>query len=880
MIICLSAGQTLSQSTQRFKIRGYIIDTDSQKPLPGATVICIRKLDSSKINIAVTDANGEFILDNIPLEAILLNITFIGYQTAFHYVDKPSEEAIINIGRIGIKRSGLTLAPVEITESKKKIRITKDTLEYEADLFKTKTNSYLGDLLNKIPGIEIDNDGTIRVNGEIVETIMINGRELVGMNNSNISRNLQADLIEKIQLIDRKHNQRNPENYNGGQSDKIINITIKENKQNKIQGEISSGYGSNDKFATKFNLSRFTSQQQLFVLANGDNINGTTTSSSGGGVGLQKNLNSAGTFSDIISSKLTINTGYSVSHNKSIADQTSIRENIKSNSNIFYNQQENSKTNNNDNAISIQLEQKIDSLQTISFTNQLTFSDFKNKTATNYIATLDNSKTISSNGLSNDIHSNSFATTSNLRYEKKFAKPGRSIEISVTYSSGLTKSASYIKTNNTYFSSSSDSTFRTSNQLMSKQEKIQQYFFIANYNEPLGKNGQITFSIAEDYLNTQSNRFVYDHNSSTTLYDRLNDSLSNKYQNTPHQHYARVTWSYRMQKIDYSFSLASLQYNTTNTDHKTNTNTNLSIFTVLPDANLNWLISDNKRIRFNYRKSTIYPQNTQLQTISENTDPLYIKRGNPNLKPANEHNINLSLTSIDSRSLRSISIGLTSKIASNQITDAVWFDSTGRQISQPINIKGGYFLNTNLETNIPFKKEKKIYLATNIGLNKSMNSTNGIIGYNKNFNISESIKITYDYRQSLAMSCLASIGFNQTIYSTQDMNASKFLVGGLALNCYLKLPREFIVESTLNAKWFTQRNAGYNANPIIFNASISKFLFPNRQGVIELQCYDLLKQNTSIIRNIGPNYIEDIKSNVLEQFVLLKFSYFFGKKTN
>ena len=364
LFIALFTLQSLAQSHPILQIKGSIYDQETNIGLPGASITCLYAKDSSRVALGFTDKNGHFIFDSLPAQNFILYITYMGYQPLMHNVKTQTKSGDIDVGIILIKRTGLTLSQVEIFQTKPPVRITKDTIEFNASHFKTKDNASVEDLFKKIPGIQVDLDGTIRMNGEVVKSVMVNGQLLFGDGDpKTISRNLQSDLIDKIQLFNK-----NKENsLNNAETDKIINITIKKNKQNLISGEIGGVIGTSDRFATKVNLSRFKEHQQVLLIGNGNNTNGIPDNNYIGNSGLTRTWNIGGSYMEDLSKKTTINASYSMDDKYNLEQQNSLKQTFIADSILFNNQD--SKTSNHtiNHRTSIQLEYKLDSLQKITF---------------------------------------------------------------------------------------------------------------------------------------------------------------------------------------------------------------------------------------------------------------------------------------------------------------------------------------------------------------------------------------------------------------------------------------------------------------------------------------------------------------------------------
>lgn len=868
-----------SQSAGKITITGRIIDTESKTWLSEATVTCLNEKDSSKTSLVFTNKNGSFSLDNLPSNNYILYITFLGYQAIMYPVKKTSSSTTIDLGTIEMKRTSLLLNSIEIVESRNLARITRDTIEFNTAYFKTKENSLVEDLLKIIPGIQIDKDGTITVNGEVVKTIMVNGKSLFMDDPKSIIKNLQADLIDKVQLIDRSPDQRKLQTIDDRRTDKVINITIKKSQENVVSGELSAAYGIPDHFGVKTNLSRFNSHQQLLLLGGGDNVNGALDSKSLGNGGLQRAWNGGLSYSEEINKKISININYQVSNNKSLNKRNSIRQNFFDDSSSLYSQVSNNDIISTNHSVSIQMEYNIDSLQQITISNYFSLSKTYNTSTNTYESTNDSNQILNDGSAENTDKNTVLSIGESLYYKKKFKKKGRKIEISFSYRKGTSRTLGYNKSNSLYLPSNNHSIVDSIDQRLINYGTFRQIFLMTSYTEPVTPNGSIIFTIAEDNLKNDINKSTYNYNLSTKLYDHINDSLSNIFQNQPTQHFAKLGWLFQKEKIDYSASIITLLYDATGKNISQNININNRTIKFLPDFTLSLSSQKNSRIRFSYRKLAEFPEISQLQPIADNRDPIYVKMGNPDLLPTNIHDLNLSYNVLNYKNLRYFSFSISGQQRDNQIVNSIYIDSIGRQTIKPMNLGSGYNLNFNIETGLPINNEQNsLYLITKGTMNKMPNSINGIAGSNKDLSLTQSFRFSLKYKNIFDLNLAGNASYNNVTYLLPQTNRSSFLSGGATFNGNLKLPYGITIGTDLYIGWATGRMKGFNNNPKILNAYISKTFFSHKQGLLQLQGFDLLKQNTNISRSVGVNYIEDVSSNILERFFILKFSYFLGKK--
>ncbi|MFX1707385.1 outer membrane beta-barrel protein [Chitinophaga sp. CC14] len=871
--------QMTGQIASKLRLKGHVLDKESRTVLCGATITCLYSRDSSVVSYRLTNENGMFFFDSLKFDKYVLHITFLGYQQLMIPVSPKVGEVDIDLGTIGIKRIGLTLNQIEIVELKKVVRVTKDTIEFNASHFKTKSNASAEDLFKMIPGVQVDKDGTIRVNGNIVKNIMVDGRPLFGDDPKILSGNLQADLIDKVQFIDMEGDQRGIGRLSGNGSGKGINITIKKEKRGLVSGELTAAYGSNNRFATKLNLSHFRNQQQMLLFGNGDNVNGSLDSKSIGSGGVQRNWIGGGSYSDIISKKLTINASYLITDNLSSSQRTSVMQSFVADSILYYNQASDNRLSLRNSALSLQIEYKIDSLQKLTFGSQLSLSTNSNVLTSSYESLTSQLWKLNSSTLDNTNMNRVFSLSGSVQYEKKFMKKGRAMDMMFSYSTGHNDNSGYNKSDNFYYPMVGDPICDTINYHVLGHGRIQQLFFMISYTEPILKNGSVNIIVASDHLSSMNDKSVLSYNGINSLYDRLVDSLSYKFDNDPIQHIAKIRWLFQKEKYDWSVSLAALNYQMSAQYGSSEKDLSRRILRFLPDAHFNFLRSGNKRFRFSYRNVVEFPEASQLVSILDISDPLYQKKGNPRLDPMSAHNLSIAYSGINGRSLRSFSLELNGKFMFDQIVNATLIDSVGRQMIQPLNLSGGRFFSLDIENGFPLiNPQSSLFFIAKAMIRKDLSYANQIPWITKSVYLTQSIRFNYSHKSLYDFILSGNLNYNKVRYPDTNLRKSVFWNGGFAAAANINLPFGFIVGTDVYIGLSSGRAEGYNTGYLMMNASIAKQLFQHKEGLIELQGFDLLGQNVSVTRNIGGNYIEDLKTNTLQRFLILKFSYFLGKK--
>jgi len=268
-------GITVSASWgQKFSIKGQVTDT-LLSALPSSTVMLLSSKDSSLVNFGVSDLKGFFEIKNVSKGEYLLKITFVGYANYMKRLATPTDAtvSVIDVGRIKMVPLTRQLDEVVVKGEKNPVTVKKDTIEFNAGSFKTKTNATVEDLLKVMPGMEVETDGTVKAQGEQVQRVTVDGREFFGRDPKLATRNLPADAIDKVQVFDRKSDNAQFTGIDDGQREKTINLELKEEKRNGAFGNLMAGVGTDDRYKATGNVSRFGKGKQISFLGMGNNVN-------------------------------------------------------------------------------------------------------------------------------------------------------------------------------------------------------------------------------------------------------------------------------------------------------------------------------------------------------------------------------------------------------------------------------------------------------------------------------------------------------------------------------------------------------------------------------------------------------------------------------
>lgn len=878
-VITLLALQVRSQVASPTKIIGRVRDNDLFVFLSGASVTCLRTQDSTRVAITHTDKNGSFVINDILPGNYLLNLTYLGYKNLVYPIKVELKQDSLSVGVLALERVGLNLSQFEVKGIKKQVRVKRDTLEYSADNFRTKENSLVEELFKKIPGIEVGDDGSIKINGEVVKQILIDGHPFFADNPTLITKNILSELIDKIQVIDRKKAQLLSQEVNGERKEKIINITIRKDKADIVSGQLSSSYALKNKFSMKTMASRFRANQQMAFFISGDNINGYQEGRIEGSEGFVRSWNAGVNYSEDINSKLKVYGNYIIENSKKDYEKKSTRQNFISDSN-YYNQQSKISYYSTNHRINTKVEYKIDSLQTLSYS---ILFNYKTNTDTqgNYFQLSDKQTKILNSGLANNsMVGNGSNFYNSLMFEKKFRKDGRLLNIEIAYGNSNIKGDNYNLSRSQYTLNSGESISDTINQkrVLSSVNQFTQLSF--TYAEPVMKNHSLVFSYVYTRHNSPSNNPVFDYDEYKGKYNLFNDSLSNTIENKSFYHYGGISLSTSNKKYDYTFSLFTYIGDMNNNNASHNIDAKLRNLDFLPNISFNYYFAPNKQFNFSYLISSQLPDISQIQPVIYNSNPLFIQLGNKDLKPAHNHSISFRYSSINVENLKSLSVVMNGEFLSNKIVNATWTDTLARQINQPLNKNGAYIIQLSVDNSYPLKtKGNTINFTSLISLNRDINYWNGKDGSSTTISTMQSISLNYTYKEIFDLSTSATFNYNNLKYSNKGQNNLTFLNYRFSLDCNVNVPWSITVGGKIKYNLNTGRSSGYNTNAVIINAYIAKPLTSNRQLVLKLHGYDLLNKNVFNTRTIGEGYVEDIQSIGLQRFFMIQLTYTFKNKS-
>ena len=904
--ICILLLVSYVSKAQNFQIEGTIMDSLSKRTLPYATVSLVRAKDSSLVSFARSNDQGFFTIKNVAAGKYLLSISYVGYQQQW-LAFKTGSNAVLNVGSIYLEDAS-KISSVTVTARRPPVVINGDSIEFNAENFKTAPNAVVEDLLKKMPGIEVDKSGAITVNGKTVTKVFVNGKEFFTGDPKMATKNLPADAIDKIQVYDRKSDQAMFTGIDDGTEETAINLKVKKDRNQSNFGKLTGGAGTPSRFDAQGNWNRLNNDEQYSLIGTANNTNrqgftnrditnfsggGGGRPGAGGGVilnfgggggtdnnaqGVATTLSGGGNYSNLFNDKKTnFNANFSVNDVERNNNSHSLTQNLTPGNIFNRSSSSRSVTRNQQQNYGSTIDQTVSESFSYKFTpsigKQHGTSESYDTTET-YLPDAFKTKTNATRSASTSI-TDATNAASNLLLRKKFAKKGRTI------SSTITNSYNESNATGTQYT---DQFIYGNNGLLLKDSILDQHnirkgntlTYSANvvYTEPLGKRSLLELNAYLSQSIGKTSKKVYDKNTSSSLYDQLNSRLTNEFNSD--YIYSGGGMNFRTNQRKYNFSTGfSLQSaRLTGENLSAHTKLNQVFQDILPSAMYQYNFSQTKNLNINYRTSTNQPSLTQLQPVLDQSNINRQTIGNPDLKRSYVHNLNIRFFSSKIISGRNFFALLNASTTNNSIVNYDSILPSRVTLSKPVNVNGAYRVNGTVNYGFSLKK---IYSRINFGLNGGISNNisyaNAILNtivtktagpsVSYNFQLDDVIDIDVSTRYLYSKTNNAINPALNTNYLTKVFSAE--------MNNYL--PLNFLLNQSFTYTINSGRAEGYNTAIPIWNASFSKFFMKNKKAELRFSAFDLLNKNAGISRNVSQNQIVDQQYNVINQYFLVSFIY-------
>lgn len=898
---------------QKFSIKGQVTDSLSG-PMPSSTIMLLNPKDSSLVNFGISDAKGFFEIKNVTKGNYQLKITFIGYAPFVKNFTTPEAGTDIQMGRIKMMPVSKELEALVVQGEKAPVTVKRDTIEFNAGSFKVKANANVEDLLKKMPGMEVDGDGTVRAQGEQVQRVMVDGREFFGRDPKLATRNLPADAIDKVQVFDKKSDQALFTGVEDGQKEKTINLELKEEKRNGAFGTLMAGAGTNDRYQGKASVNKFGKGKQLSFLGMGNNINEQGFSiddfmnftggsqqmmgaAGGGRVSIQLDgnntsgvpLNFGGRQNGIMTNyagginfnrDITKNTLLNSSYFYNRLDQNITRSlnriNYLPSGNYNFNQESKQISSSDSHRANLTLDQKIDSANSIKFAANATYSASEQNTySKSQTMRVDNS--LQNESERNTYNSQtSFNLSSSLLYRHRFAKKGRSFSTNLTLGLGQTDSNGNLQSTNQFYNATVEK--QDILQTNTQNTNNQSYGATITYIEPLGGRKYLEGSYSFRANRNEVDRQVYDQKNGTASFNTV---LSNQYNSN--YLYNRPGLSLRINRKKYNLTLGasyqqtSLKGNLILKDVKINR----TFENALPVVRFNYDFSNFKHLRFDYETSMQEPTIQQLQPVVDNSDPLNLTVGNPNLRPGYAHRFSTNFTTFDPAKFINFFGFINATYTTNAIANSQTVNANLVRTTQPVNVKDNLNLSANLNAGFPLRK---IFSRFNIGptasYTKSINLLNDENNRTQQQTLGGMARYNFTYKEILTVDLSANLSHQETKYDFNTTQNQVYFNKTYMAESNLTFLKNYQINAAYNYLIYDSKTTGFKQSIPLVNISFSRFFLKNKTGELRFGVNNLLDKSLSVTQTATANYLQQETTNNLGRYYMVSFTYALNKQLN
>ena len=921
---------------QSINIKGRALQAADASPVPGASVRMVSVKDSAVTKGGYTERDGAFSIKDVPIGAYKLSISAIGFRKLESTVFVREGKADVGVFRLQIDTVRASAINVEATAIRMEVK--GDTMDYNAQAFKTNPNATAEDLVKKMPGITVEN-GTVKAQGEEVRRVTVDGREFFGDDAQATLRNLPADMVDRVQVFDRGSDLSMFSGFDDGNTSKQMNVVTRKDKRNGSFGRIYGGYGDQDRYQAGATINNFSGAQRISLIGMANNINqqnfsfqdilGTMGGGGGmsGGMGRMMSRYMSGGGSQMMMrmggggggggpmggfSNFFVGQQGGIAATNAIganySDQWGQRTNVSS-SYFFnnadndrttdlnrqylaaqslgqvYTQQDTANTNSNNHRFNMRIESFIDSANVLVISPRVTLQGSQ---ALNNVA---GSTTFQTNPLNttstlNDNTNGGYNASVSTTYRRLLSTNGRTIAATFNVDGSNRWNEGALRSIN-QFTVPLDSTFQFDQRSVGGSTGLTLSGQLA-YTEPVGDRDMIQVSYEPSFADNTSRRTTLNLDSTTNTLAKLDSLLSNSFNNGYSTQ--RVGALYRMRgdntiiTFGGNYQLAQLTGEQT---FPQSFRVERTFQNFLPSLMWQQKFSQASNLRLFYRTNTNAPSISQLQDIVDNSNPLQLRIGNPNLVQEYTHSLNARF--VDAQWMQGktmfgfVNVSYTQNYIGNSIDFLRAGDTIGRaqfsgivigpgtQLSRPVNLEGNWNLrsfftygfpvmgwNLNLNSGVFYTRTPGVINdATNYS-----NSTTGNAGLFLSSAASEDLDVSVSYN-----------GIYTWVKNTIQIAADDNYFTHVATARVIWNVGPVACSTDVNQTLYSGLGTEFNRSFTVWNAGVGYRFLENRAAELRFSINDILNQNDAINRSINDVSIEDTRTNALRRYMMLTFSY-------
>lgn len=928
MLLMLVAIASLAQERL---ISGKITDRDTKEPVEQVTIQLL-KTDSTYVSGAISNERGLFHVNAPANGKYLLKITSVGYKPTVKRI-QISEDKNLAMGNVVIGADAIMLKGAVVTAMAQKVSLKEDTFVYNSAAYRTPEGSVVEELVKRLPGAEVSDDGTIKINGKEVKKILVDGKEFMTGDTKTALKNLPTSIIDKIKAYDEKSDLSKVTGIDDGEEQTVLDFGVKKGMNKGVISNIDLGVGNKNRYNMRGMGGYFANNNRFMLFANANNTSdrgfggGPGRGFWGGANGLNASKMIGANYNYELKDKFKFNTSLRWNHSDGDVWSSRSSENFMGTSSSFSNSLSQSYSRSNSWNGNIRLEWMPDSMTNILFRPSISWSSSdglsgsqsasynkdpytittKDPLSEEGIEEMEKAEAMVNSQLTNGItYSDNNNINGMLQVNRKLGNKGRNItfRVDAKYTDNDSKSIS-LNNAKLYLVQTvegKDSTYQT-NRYNLTPSKNYSYAGQLTYSEPLWKATFLQFSYKFTYSYSKSDRSTYDFSKYAMsgnheyrgwdsylnpfaghLNDYRDDNLSRFSEYRNYNHDIQVMMRFIRQKYNLNFGvMVQPQQSKYIQDYQgVHVDTVRNVVNVSPTLDFRYRFSKMSNLRINYRGTTSQPSISQLLDITDNSDPLNISMGNPGLKPSFTQNFRLFYNNFVQNHNKGIMTFVNFSTTNNSISNKVTYDeTTGGRITRPENINGNWNAMGAFMFNCSI--DSAGVWNINTGAHANYNNYVSYLSLDKKSDSQKNTTRSITWRQNLSFSYRndwaefsldGTLTYNKAknkLQPTSNLETWQFSYGP---------------SMTLTAPWGTSLNSslsinsrrGYNdssmnTDEFVWNAQLSQGFLKGKPLTIMLQFYDLLRQQSTFSRAISATSRTDTEYNAINSYAMLHVVY-------
>ncbi len=875
---------------QDFEITGKVLDQEG-KPLESATIYVEKATDSSLVTYTISENDGSFIMSaKTEAENLHIFITYAGFEP---YRETLKRKEIMEVGNIQMEIQDNTLGEVMVTSTRAPITLKKDTLEFNAASFNTRQDANLEDLMKKLPGVEIDSDGSITINGKPVSRILVNGEEFFGDDPQIATKNLPKEIINKIQVTDTKTRAEEFTGKPGDPENQTVNITIQEDKNKGYFARATAGGGTDERYEMSTIGNYFQDDLRVSVLASSNNINSSGFSYDevfdmmgrsagrnvfgGNGSGITKAETAGINLVNKWQDDLRLNADYFFGKNDTERKTLVQRENILPDSRYFSNSSDQRNLINNSHRANVRFEIEFDTLTRLSVRPRFDANigeSHRNRTAEslNESGSLINNTEVREN---EEMAEGNFDNS--IDFIKRFGSRGAYLHLEFDHNHDRQENDNFYYSESRFFEEG-EGNMEVQDQYIDENQNRNAYSFEVSKRSVLADQFFLDISYDFSHSNSENTRYVYDAIPGEG-YNNLNELLSNDFEFTSKRHVPNVGLNYEGEKWRVNTDVGLLNTRLQNSNFLEETSFENDYNNLFVRASVRYELERSKSLTIRYNTDADIPSINQLQPVVNRTNPLNIFVGNPELRPTYRQRINFNFRNFDFATRSGIFSWMNLNFIDNSVVSVSTIDedlvrtTTYRNVDGAVNGNIGAFYSKQTKNE---GREFRYRVGMNGSYNRNLGFTNAVRYVAERYAMSPSIRLTYAIEELFDINPNYQLTYNHTTYDINPDRNEDFTNHRIGFDITTYWPENVVFGNDISYNYLGNVSPGFDNTSILWNMSLG-YQFLNDDATLKIKVYDVMDQNIDTRRIIGDDYIQDTSNLILTQYAMLSFTYKISK---